>query len=54
MRIPVRMNPRPRMMRYITHANPNPSTSSMATLNRVMMSVVEKALHQMGSVITVR
>ena len=49
----VRTNDRPRMMRYITQANPKPSTSSTATLATVMIAVVPTALHHTGSVSTV-
>ena len=41
------------MMRYITNANPKPSTSSTATLTTVMTSVVLKSVHHTGSVRTV-
>ena len=41
------------MMRYITHAKQNPSTSSMTTLTIVMIVVVTKSFHQIGSVSTV-
>ena len=41
---------RPRMMRYITKAKPNPSTSSTATLTTVMSSVVHEVVppHRVG------
>ena len=41
------------MMRYITHAKQNPSTSSTTTLAIVITAVVTKSFHQIGSVSTV-
>ena len=46
----MRSGPRPRMMRSITKANMNPSTSSTATVTTVMTSVVMKSFHHTGSV----
>jgi hypothetical protein len=40
-------------MRYMTHANPKPSTSSMITVTTVRMAVVENEDHQIGSLSTV-
>ena len=52
-KMPVRTRPRPCKIRYITNANPNPSTNSTDTLTTVIISVVLKSVHHTGSVNTV-
>ncbi|SIM05748.1 Uncharacterised protein [Mycobacteroides abscessus subsp. abscessus] len=49
----VRTTPRPKMVRCITNARANPSTSSMSTEITVITSVTTRALHQYLSLRTV-
>ena len=49
----VRTSDRPRRIRYMTQAKPKPRTSSTPTLTKVMIAVVDTALHHTGSVSTV-